>query len=166
MPLKVNVGLARKVGEPNYSSRGASVNVEMELDSSLVNEPGKLQERIRQLFGVVRTTLADELNGHQHPPTQQSANTDSRPHTSGNGNGNGNGANHSNGQRSNGQRPRPATQSQAKAIYAIARSQNVDLVQFLHDRFQVERPEDLTIKEASTAIDAMKAAENAEGGRR
>ena len=42
MPLKLNVGLNRKVGEQNYGSRGASVNVEMELESSLVGEPSRL----------------------------------------------------------------------------------------------------------------------------
>jgi len=47
MPLKLNVGLSRKVGDTNYGSRGASVNVELELESSLVGEPAKLQERIR-----------------------------------------------------------------------------------------------------------------------
>jgi hypothetical protein len=32
--MKLNVGLSRKVGEPNYGSRGASVN--LELDNSPV----------------------------------------------------------------------------------------------------------------------------------
>ena len=71
MPLKLNLGLSRKVGETNYGSRGASVNIEMELESALVGEPVKLLERIRQIFDTVRSSLADELNGATPtPPTQ------------------------------------------------------------------------------------------------
>ena len=33
--LKLNAGFSRKVGEPNYGSRGASVNVELEGESNL-----------------------------------------------------------------------------------------------------------------------------------
>src|ERR1700676_4938463 len=114
MPLKLNVGLARKVGEANYGSRGGSVNVEMELDGSLVSEPDKLKERIRQLFGLVRTSLAEELNGgngHAHAPAQEngSAKANGAPSH------NDNGAGRSPSQRNS--NPRPATQSQIKAIY-------------------------------------------------
>ena len=35
MPLKLNVGASRKVGDNNYGSRGASINLEMELDGTL-----------------------------------------------------------------------------------------------------------------------------------
>src|SRR5262245_16975493 len=64
MPLKLNVGASRKVTDNNYGSRGASVNLELEVDASLAAEPGKLQEEIRRLFGLVRASLAEELNGH------------------------------------------------------------------------------------------------------
>ena len=47
--LKLNVGLNRKVGEPNYGSRGGSVNMEVELDNSLMQEPERLRPRISQL---------------------------------------------------------------------------------------------------------------------
>ena len=48
MPLKLNVGLSRKIGEANYGSRGASVNLEMDLDGNLVGDPTKLRARVAQ----------------------------------------------------------------------------------------------------------------------
>ena len=50
MPLKTNVGVSRKVADNNYGSRGASVNLEVELDSTLINDPERFHERIRQVF--------------------------------------------------------------------------------------------------------------------
>ena len=50
-------GLSRMVGEGNYGSCGASVNIEMEFEGALASEPGKLQSQIRQLFGLVRASL-------------------------------------------------------------------------------------------------------------
>src|SRR5439155_26010436 len=87
MPLKLNVGASRKVTDNNYGSRGASMNLELELDASLVADPPKLQERIRELFGLVRASLAEELNGHgavndsdpEEPPTNGHPAT--RPHS-------------------------------------------------------------------------------------
>src|SRR5476651_698827 len=98
MPLKLNVGASRKMTDNNYGSRGASVNVELELDSSLVAEPGKLQDRIRQIFGLARTALAEELNG--------GGNGNSSKPVAGNGNGTAALTN---------QPRRPATTSQCKA---------------------------------------------------
>jgi hypothetical protein len=152
MPLKVNIGASKKVADQNYGSRVASVNLEIELDASLVNEPTKLQEKIRQMFGLVRQSLTEELNGangNGHTPPA-------------NNNGNGNGNGHSppangngNGSSRNGN-PRQATQSQVKAIHAIARNRRIDVGQFLNDRFHVNKPEDLNIKEASQVIDELK----------
>lgn len=154
MPMKLNIGLSRKVGEANYGSRGASVNVELEVDGSLAAEPTKLHERIRQLFALVRNSLAEELNGGNH-------------HAAGAGNGNGgttqapNSANAGSGgsreptSPGNG-RSRPATPSQVKAIYGIARSQQINLAQLLGERFSANRPDELTIQEASRLIDELK----------
>lgn len=155
MPLKLNVGASKKVGESNFGSRGASINVEMELDSTLVNDPPKLQERIRQLFGLVRTSLAEELTGNgSNGPSSQS--TQDSGHDQRNG-GTGNGSS------SQSNPPRPATQSQVKAIFAIARAQKLNVQQLLRDRFGVGRPDDLTIKEASQLIDSLKS-NRQEGG--
>jgi hypothetical protein len=59
--LKLNVGLNRKVGEPNYGSRGGSVNMEVELDNSLMQEPERLRETVSRLFAMVRQSLEQEL---------------------------------------------------------------------------------------------------------
>ena len=68
MPLKLNVGASRKVTDNNYGSRGASVNLELEFDTGLASEPDKLHERIRHLFGLVRASLTEELNGGANQP--------------------------------------------------------------------------------------------------
>jgi len=152
--MKLNVGLCRKIGEAHYGSRGATVNLELELDSSLVSDPARLKERIRQLFALVRTSLAEELNGGNGNGHSQQPNCEAPPPSSQNGNGNGHSASAPTGPGSGGQRP--ATQSQVKAIHAIARSRRINVFQFLQERFQVGRPDDLTLKDASAAIDELK----------
>ena len=36
MPMKLNVGLSKKLGQPDFGSLGACCNVEVELDGSLL----------------------------------------------------------------------------------------------------------------------------------
>ncbi|MFH1267446.1 MAG: hypothetical protein ABIK89_17115 [Planctomycetota bacterium] len=142
--LKLNVGLNRKIGEANYGSRGASVHLELEFDGGLVHDPDRLHDRIRQLFHLARASLDEELrrNGQQDPRS------DSRPESprlAGNG--------------------RPATQSQVRAIRAIAARQKINLAAELRRRFQVERPQDLDLSQASELIDAIKPESSNGGGR-
>jgi hypothetical protein len=144
MPLKLNCGLSRKVGAANFGSRGASINIELELDSGIRAEPAKLQDRIRQLFGLVRTALAEELKGPGHASPAKQDNSPPKPASP-----EGNGSYRNGG-------PRPATPSQVKAIYAIARSQHIDVGPFLTERHHVGRPDDLTIQQASQVIDELK----------
>jgi hypothetical protein len=85
MPLRTNVGVNRKVVDNNYGSRGASVNLEVELDSSLTQELERLQERIRQVFRLAQQSVTEEL------ARQTTGNDGSNGHTAvakGNGNGN------------------------------------------------------------------------------
>lgn len=142
MPLKVNVGLTRKVGESNYGSRGASVNVELELESALAGEPAKLQERIRQLFDMVRASVAEEL--HASPVTNGSSSNGHTPPSEGNGTAARKGS------------FRAATQSQVRALLAIAKSKNVNLTRLLRGRHHVDRPDELSVQEASALIDLLK----------
>ncbi|MCK4516677.1 MAG: hypothetical protein KAU31_15560, partial [Spirochaetaceae bacterium] len=59
--IKLNAGFSRKVGEPNYGSRGASVNVELEVESGLIGDPDGLMARIRKLFDIARQSVDSEL---------------------------------------------------------------------------------------------------------
>jgi hypothetical protein len=117
----------------------------MELESALVSEPNKLQDRIRQLFGVVRASLNEGLNGGNSPAAAVASAKPAEARNSHNGSTPG---------ASNG--IRRATQSQIKALFAITKKERVDLPTFLRERFQVQRPDDLTIQQASLAIDALK----------
>ena len=60
--LKVNACFSQKVGQPDFGSRGATVSLEVELESGLVNQPDHLHERIRQLFRLAREAVEEELN--------------------------------------------------------------------------------------------------------
>ncbi len=164
MPLKLNVGLSRKVGEPNYGSRGASVNLELELDSAIVGEPERLQERIRQMFHLAKNSIDEELHTPTEPPSSQannSPNGQSR-HSAGQNNSQRQ-SNNGNGRRSS--NPPPATASQVRAMHAIANRHGLNLQALLNDRFDVDRPDALTIAEASEMIDEMKNLPANAGGR-
>src|SRR5215510_5452686 len=67
--LKLNAGLSRKIGEPDYGSRGASVNLELEVEGHLVSEPEALLDRIRRLFSLARNAVDEELNGRRPAPS-------------------------------------------------------------------------------------------------
>lgn len=133
--LKLNAGLSRKVGEPDYGSRGASVNLELEVEGHLANEPEALMERIRRLFALARTAVDEELNGGR--PTNGTAKSSAHTPT-----------------KSNGQRP--ATASQVRAIRSICDRLHIDAEQLATDKFKMDLTS-LSLKDASSLIDELKA---------
>ncbi len=151
--LKLSTGFSRKVGEPNFGSRGASVNLEIEVDSALVADPDRLHGKIRQLFALAKDSVDEELNGRGRDGEHQSGHAGSS-----NGNGDQNGHRNGNGRR--------ATASQVRALFAIASRERIDLPQLVQERFQVDRAEDLSLRDASTLIDDLKNGKAAAGGRR
>ena len=89
MPLKINVGLNRKVGEANYGSRGACVNFEVEVEPTLVEKPDQLREKVRYLFQLAKTSVEEELNGHGVKDAAGSGHSDNGNAGAHNTNGNG-----------------------------------------------------------------------------
>jgi hypothetical protein len=147
---KLKVGWCQKVGEPNFSSRGASVTVEMDVDG-LPSDPLKMRAQIVALFRVARHAVAEELaaavmtNTIALPkrdnvlPSQQSGTSRS----AGNGH------------------IRLATVNQVKAIMALAMRAGMDLRGLIAERFKIRQLEDLPFQDASALIDELKKAVNA-----
>jgi hypothetical protein len=62
MPLKLNVGLMKKIGQPRYGSLCASCHVEVELESSLLElDAEAFHERARKTFAACRRAVETEL---------------------------------------------------------------------------------------------------------
>ena len=142
MAIKVNVGFSRKVGEPHYGSRGASVNLEVELERSAIEDTERFRSEIDGIFGRAREAVEQELQ----------RGTSAAPATCGSGPG----QSDSHGQNGDRKPPRPATPNQIRAIETIARHQGIDLGPLLDAEFNGKTLEELTISEASFLIDQLK----------
>jgi len=167
MPMKLSVGLSRKLGLPDYSSIGANSQLELELDQALFQgDQEGFRQQIRQMYSACTEAIHEELarqlgSSPAAAALARPAAAASAPHTSLNGNGNGNG--HAAEGQGNGHAvatvngARRATASQVRAIYGIAGRLRLDIVSRLREQFQIERPEDLSLADASELIDDLKA---------
>jgi hypothetical protein len=160
MALRLNVGVSRKLGLPEYSSAGASCHLELELPEGLLQtDLDEFQHRVRDAYVAAHQAVNDELArlqaqaqvGAAPGPTgcvvdragREGVRDDDRP------------APRPGAGRSG--PSRPATPSQVKAILSIARKQRADLDGLLCE-LGVTRPEDLSLADASKLIDQLKLA--------
>jgi hypothetical protein len=154
MSLTLNVGIARKVGLPDYSSVGASCSLELELDSAMLDrDPEQFQARVRAAYAAAERAVHDQLIRSRSEPGAEPEpmlraprilviEADVRPPRG----------------RSDLPRPtRPATAGQMIAIAAIVRRKHVDLDAILSRDYGSARPEELSLHQASSLIDSLKA---------
>jgi hypothetical protein len=166
MPLSVNVGLNRKASH-NYQSTGVSINVTAELDATLLAKPDELQQQIAGLYNQAESALerqAAQLSPAEPPRTNGArTNGSQRNYERQNGNRgyanrsartNGNGGGYSGGGR--------MTDSQSRAIDAIARRVNADAAYEAREITGADL-EDLTVRQASDLIDHLKSLEPTTG---
>jgi hypothetical protein len=74
MALKLNVGICKKISQPDYGSLGASCNVELELDSSMLfDNPHAFQERTMNAYTACCQAVEEELARQQSSNGQESA---------------------------------------------------------------------------------------------
>ena len=160
MPMKLNVGVSRKVGLPDYGSVGASCNLELELDAGLIDKDlDAFHARVRNAYVAAHQAVHDELARLQVPVGASAEQPSQKPARNGYARAHGNGS-WARAQDDRSRVRKPATPNQVKAILAIARRQNADLGRLLQQEYEVERPEDLTIRQASELIDMLKAPED------
>ncbi len=154
MTIKINVGLSRKVGQPNFGSLGASCHVDIELDAQAIrDEPERLRAKVREAFAVCKQSVDAELASSSQsdepshgfaPPISGPASwprQDEAPAAPRHGAG----------------VARPATPAQVKAIHAIAGKAGIIVASELQHRFGVAHPQQLSISQASQMIDHLKA---------
>jgi hypothetical protein len=159
--IKLNCGFSRKVGEANYGSRGASVNLELELATDAASDANSLNDKIRRLFALAKKAVDDELNGQSAPAEASARGAVLAQGADGNG-GNGD------GQPGNGSST-AATNKQVKLIMDLARTRkmNLSVVERLcQETCGVSDVYGLTKSQASAVIDRLKADNPAPAGRR
>jgi hypothetical protein len=156
--VKLNVGVSRKVGQPDYGSVGASCHLELEINPDLLE--GDLEgfhARVRSAYVAAHQAVHDELARLQAPVAVPPESSAPPPRSPANGRANGNGPTEP-PPTGRSRASKPATDNQIRAIRSIARRQNADLDGLIRQEFGVERPEDLSLRQASELIDILKAA--------
>lgn len=168
MPLKLNVGLSKKIGQPDYGSLGASCNVEVELDSNLLQtDLEAFRERASRAFSACRQAVTDELT--RHAGGEPTGSSNARSPTNGNGarsnanaRANGNGSTNGNGHsqaKTNGS-SRRASDKQIDYISQLAgqiRGLGVRRLDQLCQKMYSKPLADLSGMDASGLIDTLRA---------
>jgi hypothetical protein len=140
--VTINVGFSRKVGEPNFGSRGASLHLEVELDRTTFDDIERFQSEVEHVFERARQAVDQELQRETPRPAENRTVHDESPCPD--------------SRNGNSPRIRPATANQLRAIERIAETRNVELSELLHSQFGGKDLEALSLGEASSLIDQLK----------
>ena len=144
--IKLHVSACKKITDGNYGSRGGSVGIEVEVDSSLVGDSAKLQAQIRHLFELARRSLTEELQASGEPASAEELryqhNDDSF---------NGNGAGHAVSVVP----VRYASEKQLALIQGLLRKSKIPYQPLLGE-CKVGSFNELTVQQASRMIESLK----------
>ena len=146
--IKLNVSACKKITDGNYGSRGGSVGIEVEVDSSLVGDSAKLQAQIRHLFELARRSLAEELQASGEPASVEDSHYQrNEPSFNGNGNGAGNAVTVT--------PVRYASEKQLALIQGLLRKSKIPYQPLLGE-CKVASFNELTVQQASRMIESLK----------
>jgi len=168
MPVKVTVGLSRKLTE-DFNSKGFDLHVEAELPASLIEDPNGMAQATNNLFQLAEDLLTEQINknGGNGPTNAKPSNSTGPkvpepPAANRNGSHGHNGRQDSNARNNNGhgsgdrhRTERSITEAQQRAINNMAKRLDQDGDACAHEEFGVALQE-LSIKQGSQLIDLLK----------
>lgn len=128
--IKINAGISRKLGLPQYSSAAATCAIEAEYDASLLHDSAELGHAIRQIYRACEAAVGQELDRLRRQERAGGGRSD-----------------------------RPATPAQLRTIHGLAHERSIDLGQLLAARFRVAHETDLSVVQASGLIDLLRHAQ-------
>ena len=145
--IKLHVSACKKITDGNYGSRGGTVGIEIEVDSSLVGDSAKLQAHIRHLFELARKSLTEELQASNEPASVEVSHMRCNGAIL-----NGNGAGHAVTVTP----VRYASEKQLALIQGLLRKSKIPY-QPLLGKCKVGSFNELTVQQASRMIESLKA---------
>ena len=167
--IKLGANLSKKVPLPGVEFSSQQFGAAMEVEVSEAAGADEIASKLRQVYAVLERSVDGQIRsasgaeaqrrpeaprGFFSPSGGAPADVGLPPFGGGAGRaGNGNGHSRGNGR---------ATQSQIKAVFAIGRDRGVNregIVQILQGEFGVQRPDDLTVQQASELIGMLQGME-------
>ncbi len=171
--IRLSANLSKKVPLPgiDYSSQQYGASVEIEVSDA--DKPDAIRARIRDLYTMLSSAIDEQISAVPQPALPAAAQAQRGYNGNGNGhtlpppqpvqepmppvrNGYALGRNRVAATNGNGSARRgSASEAQCRAIFAICKSQGIEMLSVLAD-FNVADPKDLNIKDASRLIDQLK----------
>ena len=65
MTIKINVGVNKKIGLPDYGSAGSHCAIEIEADNSILENAEQFLQRVKDAYEVARQSVEEELAHHR-----------------------------------------------------------------------------------------------------